>query len=126
MLQFQVVRFAVVGVVATLTHLGVLVIGVEGFGLSPLLASTLGFLAAVADSYWLNRIWTFVSAQPHRQTLWRFLIVALFGLGLNSAMMILLVQNLNWWYLWAQLLTLLVVPVSNYLLNKHWTFKHRV
>jgi len=125
MLRHQAVRFAVVGVVATLTHLGILTAGVEWWGWSPLPASTLGFLAAVADSYWLNRVWTFDSNQPHRETLWRFFVVALFGLGLNTGMMMLLVQYLHWWYLWGQLATLMVVPLSNYLLNRHWTFKQR-
>ncbi|MBA4381361.1 MAG: GtrA family protein [Sideroxydans sp.] len=123
MIQYQVVRFAVVGVVATVTHVAVLVVGVEWLGLHPVVASTLGFLAAVTDSYLLNRSWTFKSDVAHSQTLWRFVVVSLFGLGLNTVMMTSLVGYFHWWYLWAQVATLLIVPVSNYLLNRHWTFK---
>jgi putative flippase GtrA len=123
MIRYQVFRFAVVGVVATVTHIAVLIAGVEWLGLHPVFASTLGFIAAVADSYLLNRSWTFKSDAAHGETLWKFVVVSLIGLGLNTAMMTTLVGYFHWWYLWAQLATLLVVPASNYLLNRHWTFK---
>lgn len=121
----QAIRFAVVGVVATLTHIGILTLGVERFGMNPVLASTLGFIAAVAASYVLNRRWTFKSTESHGKTLWRFVVVSLFGLALNTAMMVVLVQHFHWWYLWAQLGVLLVVPLSNFLLNRYWTFNTR-
>lgn len=125
MLKRQVFRFGVVGVIATLTHLGVLVLCVEVFDMDAVIASTLGFVAAVADSYFLNYHWTFESGHGHRHTFWRYAVVTLIGLALNTSIMTMLVNLLHWWYLWAQLAVLLVVPLSNFLLNRYWTFNIR-
>jgi putative flippase GtrA len=124
-LKRQIARFAVVGVIATLTHLGFLVLGVEWLGMNPVIASVLGFIAAVIISYILNHRWTFESDHAHSSTLWRYVVVSLFGLALNTVMMTTLVQYFHWWYFWAQLSVLLVVPLSNFLLNRYWTFNTR-
>jgi putative flippase GtrA len=124
-LKLQLARFAVVGIINTLTHLGVLILAVEWLHIYPVIASILGFAAAVSISYILNHRWTFESSQEHSVTLWRFIVVSLFGLALNTVLMLLLLQYFHWWYFWAQLGVLLVVPLSNFILNRYWTFNVR-
>lgn len=122
MLNHQGIRFGLVGLIATGTHMGVLVLCVEWLGWAPLPSSILGFIAAVLDSYFLNYYWTFKTCHGHSRTFLRYLAVTLIGLALNTAIMSALLNLLHWWYLWAQLAVLLVVPLSNYLLNRYWTF----
>jgi len=115
-------RYGVVGGLGTLLHLGLLALAVERWAWSPLAATSLGFCAALAVSYGLNRRWTFESQRAHAQGAWRYAAVSVLGLGVNAGLMTLLVQWLGFWYFGAQLAVIFVVPLLNYVLNRYWTF----
>ena len=46
------------------------------------------------------------------------------GIGFigNFLLMFLMLNILGLWYMFAQILTALVIPLMNFLLNKYWTF----
>jgi putative flippase GtrA len=121
-LSSQVARYVIVGGLGTATHLAILTVCVEWGGLDPILGTIAGFLGALSVSYVLNHCWTFQSRRPHLSSLWRYVTVSLTGLMLNTGMMYVLVSLLHWWYLTAQLSVILIVPVSNFLMNRYWTF----
>ncbi|WP_374569628.1 GtrA family protein [Phenylobacterium sp.] len=83
-LAHEFLRFASVGVVATVVHYSILISLVE-LAHAPLVAATsAGFAVAAAVSYTLNRRYTF-SHQPHFGAgLFKFIAVGLVGLGLNA------------------------------------------
>lgn len=122
MLSQQVFRYIVVGALGTAAHLAVLALAVEYYRLGVVVATVAGFLAALAVSYGLNHYWTFQSQRHPASSFWRYLLVCLSGLLLNTAMVYTMVEYFGWWYLTAQLCVILVVPTSNYLLNKYWAF----
>jgi putative flippase GtrA len=115
-------KYIVVGVLGTATHLALLYVTVEFFFFSPLLGSSTAFVWVVIQSYLLNRNWTFQSDQKHTRTLPRYLIVSGVGFLSNFLLMYFMVNVLGIWYMTAQILTALVIPIMNFLLNRYWTF----
>jgi putative flippase GtrA len=122
MLAAQIIRYAVAGGLGTAAHLGVLVLGVELLGAGIVTGSVAGFCAALAVSYLLNRLWTFRGGRRRSGRFWRYALVCLGGLAINTGLMVALVEGLGWPYLLAQLSVIFVVPVSNFLLSRHWAF----
>ena len=122
MLAAQTVRYVVAGGLGTAAHLGVLVLSVERLGLGFVAGSAAGFVAALAVSYLINRDWTFRTGRRQRGRFWRYALVCLSGLAINTALMMALVEGLHWPYLLAQLSVIFIVPVSNFVLSRHWAF----
>lgn len=118
----QFIRFGLAGIVATLCHMGTLIILVEYFEYIPLLASTIGFLLAVIVSYILNYRFTFIVRGNHFLFFSRYLVVCATGLVINTSIMFFTVNFLKWWYVIGQVSTLIIVPIINFTLNKFWAF----
>lgn len=119
---WEMARYGVVGVIGTASHFGVLVALVEWAGLDYLLATTLGFIAALAVSYGLNVKWTFRVSVSHRVAFVRYLLVSLFGLFLNNSVMFVSVELLKLHYVVGQVLVVFIIPPTNYFLNRYWSF----
>lgn len=120
MLARQLVRYLVVGGLGTAVHLALLAFCVEALRLDPVFGAVIGFVGALLVSYGLNRHWTFRLHGTGRP--WRYAVVSLGGLMLNTALMYTLVKRFGWPYLPAQLSVVLIVPLSNFLLNRYWAF----
>lgn len=121
----RVLRYAVSGGASTVTHGGALVLLVEGAEVPPVLASILGFVLSAVVSYSLQRWWVFSSKTKHSTAIPRFLVVAAVGLLINAATMV-IGESLGVYYLWAQGVAFVLVPISNYILNGLWTFRESV
>ncbi len=115
-------RYGITGFSSLLTHLLVLIILVEGAGWASVPASTLGFIASIVVSFTLQHHWVFAHDHPVRRTLPRFLVVTLVGMGLNASIMAVGTGVLSAPYVLAQVVAFVAIPVSNYLLNRRWTF----
>ena len=115
-------RFAVSGGLATVVHAGVFVSLVEWFALRPVLAAAPAFVFALFVSYGMNYHWTFSASAPHRVMLPRFVVVALLGLALNLGITYAVVDVAHYWYGYALLLIVLLVPLVTFLLSKFWVF----
>lgn len=98
----------------------------QGFGigsLDGLVATIIGYVAGMANSFFLNRSWTFgtrgvdVIGQMRR-----FVILNLIGLSTSSAAMFIFVDLLRWPYMavWTAVVALMLM--LNFLGNKYWTF----
>lgn len=87
------------------------------------LASGSGFAVSAGANYALNARLTFRSKESHAKTLPRFIVTALLGLAINSALLAFL-ASLGMHPAPAQLLTTLGVLLWNYTINALWTFKH--
>jgi putative flippase GtrA len=119
----RLVRYGVAGGCAAATHLGTLTALVELAGERPVVASTVGYVLAVAVSYLLQRAWVFDRRGRHRRLLPRFLAVTGVGLALNTVVLGVGTEVLSLHYVAAQAVALVLIPVSNYLLNSLWTFR---
>lgn len=121
-LQRQFVSFALIGAIGTSGHYMTLISLVELAHISPVIATTCGFVVGALINYILNYRFTFRSNKPHHEALSKFLTVALLGAAVNTGLMYLLNQQLGLHYFLAQLLATGLVLVFNFLLNRIWTF----
>jgi 4-amino-4-deoxy-L-arabinose transferase-like glycosyltransferase len=115
--------FALVGLAGTAAHYAVLYLLVEWGQVGAVLASGWGALTGLIVNYFLNHGLTFNSVQPHWRTFPKFALVGSFGLGLNLLLMAGLVNGLQLYYLYAQVLVTGIVLVWNFFANRLWTFK---
>lgn len=126
-LIYQLSKFASVGVIATGVH--ALVYGVVGAVLEPMLANLIAFLIAFLFSYSGHFLWTFrAQTQGHEMHKafayqFRFLVVALSGLLLNSVAVWLVTERLQIDYLCAVVPMVFVVPLVTFALAKVWAFR---
>ena len=104
---------------------------IEAGGLPPLAANVAAFGVAVVVSFFGHFCWTFRSepagaaAALHRRmraAFARFAVVALLGLALNSAAVVLTVDLLALPYPFAILLMVSVVPLAVFALSRFWAF----
>lgn len=119
----RLVRYAIAGGLSAITHVGTLTLLVETGAASPVIASTVGFVLSVVVSYALQKVWVFASTARHRSTMPKFLVATMTALGLNAGVLALGTEVLSLNYLLVQAVSLVLIPVSNYLINASWTFR---
>jgi putative flippase GtrA len=117
----RLVRFGLVGALATALQYVILVLLVRGLGTWPVIASGIGFVTSAGANYLLNYHFTFRSQRRHATAALKFLILATVGLAINSLLMQVLVAA-GWHYLLAQVCATAVVFLWNFVGNSLWTF----
>jgi len=117
-------RFAAVGAVNTVMDVGVFALLHHALGLALLPANSLAYLMAAANSFALNKLWTFAdtrhSGRLHRQFP-LFLALDLLGLGLSNALVLALAQIVP--ALAAKLLSVGLLFLWNYTASKRLVFR---
>lgn len=120
----QFVKFSLVGTSNTLVDFAVFSVLLYGFGLHYLSANVASFTTATTWSYILNRRWTFRArhGKVHVQY-FKFILVSIVGLGLNTLILFLLVERAHLAKIIAKALAVLIVLGWNFPINRHWTFR---
>ena len=126
----QFIKFGAVGGAATLTHVGSFTLGIELFGLQPLVSNLAAFCVAFGVSFIGHFCWTFRDQTVVRErglrlpwaAFFRFAAVAVTGLALNSLAVFLVVSQLDLHYGYACVLMLTAVPFCTFMLSKFWAF----
>jgi dolichol-phosphate mannosyltransferase len=120
---WQLVKFGLVGGVGYLINLVVFAVLAGPLGLHHIVAAIGAFCVAVTNNFVLNRYWTFEPGEgPAHFQAARFFTVSLASLGLNIAVLELLVSNHVMSDLPAQAVAVAVAMPFNFLGNKLWTF----
>ncbi|WP_074114460.1 GtrA family protein [Paenibacillus sp. P46E] len=120
-LSNQFISYVFVGGIGTLAHTGTLWLLTELADFNPLLSSTCGFFLSLIISYYLNSILTF-KQKFHIHFFLKYLAVSLTGLLVNLSIIYTVQNILNWNYMIGQLISIVVVPILNFALNKYWAF----
>lgn len=118
----QFTRFALVGAVGTACHYLVLVMGVELAGMTPTMATTIGFCIGAWTNYQLHARFTF-GVGPSMGALSRFVLIAASGALLNTLLVHVGMDLLSAHYLWVQVLATCAVLVWNFVLGRLWVFR---
>lgn len=120
----QLIRFGIVGICAAIINMLVVVWLVQKFNVQPLLANIFAFLIAFNISYNGHYYWSFANAKrKYRFFVSRFLVVAIISFVLNEGLFYIFLHLFSWYYVWALLLTLLIVPIFSFVCSKFWAFK---
>ncbi len=88
-------------------------------------AAVVSFLFAVTNNFYWNFRWTFkgrAAYRSRRNKYFRFLAISLLNLGFNLLLLRLFVESLEWDKTLAQLVSIGLVSVLNFLLNSRFTF----
>jgi len=120
---YQTWRFFLVGVATTLVHFVVLSVCFRVLGYAIVPSTIMAFFIAVVFSYLMSYRFTFRSTQMHRSSVPKFLLSVGLGFSWNVGLMYLLVEHIGIDYVFAFLLTTMVVMVNNFILTKFWVFK---
>jgi putative flippase GtrA len=119
----QFVKFGTVGVSNTLLTFLVYTLLLKVFGVWYLAASAIGFLVGAINGFLLNRRWTFKEHVGDALTPVRWGVVQGCGLGLNEALLYLLVAGAHVDKLLSQAFATAIVTVLTFLANRAWTFR---
>jgi dolichol-phosphate mannosyltransferase len=119
----QLLKFGLVGGSGYLINLAVFAVLAGGLGVHHVIAAIGAFCVAVTNNFVLNRYWTFGPGEgPAHFQAARFFTVSLASLGLNIAVLELLISNHLTGELPAQAIAVAVAMPFNFLGNKLWTF----
>jgi putative flippase GtrA len=122
----RLIKYAIVGATGTIAHYGVLIGTVElRLIANPVAASSVGAVVGAVINYFLNYRFTFQSRNSHLSTLPKFLIIAGGGVALNGAVMALLTNLTNWFYIANQLIATAITLLFTFAINSAWTFKEK-
>lgn len=119
---FRIARFGIVGVAATLTHLGVAFILSQHTALPLVVVNVIAFMVAFGLSFTGHYYWTFRTSAPTLQSLRRFFVVALCGLGASTAILSGLVALDIGTDIMKLLVSILIIPGVTYVVGKTWAF----
>jgi dolichol-phosphate mannosyltransferase len=115
--KFRILRFALVGASGVVVGLGSLYALTEFAGLHYLASYVLSFLLSVTNNYVLNSKWTFT--QSIGALKWtKYAVVCAGTLALNTALMYVLTDIADLWYMASAILVVLIVFLLNYALSK--------
>ena len=122
----EVFRFLLVGSVGFIVDGGILMLLVQGGGVSRVWARIPSFLVAVTVTWWMHRHFTFASSRhvaPSVRELLRFVMANSLGSGLNLAVYWALVGLLTWEPLPALAVASIVAAGVNYAMSARWVFR---
>ncbi|MFC7687336.1 GtrA family protein [Ureibacillus sp. GCM10028918] len=115
-------KYSLVGCISTLIYFLSVFILIEGMQVDPVLGSAAAFIIMTIVSFFLNVKYTFGSSITQQKAL-RFMTVSAVGFILNFILIFVTVRVFDFHYFIGELVTVLVIPIVNFLLNNYWTFQ---
>ena len=125
----QFMRFAVVGLINTGIDYLIywsLTRYVDFFEDEKVFATSIAFIVAATNSYFMNKAFTFRDkSKEYGSQYIKFFVVSLVGFGINALIFWALLQT-GLFDILAKVLTTGVVLIWNFIANKLWTFKQKI
>jgi len=118
-------RYVFSGGMATLTHYLLLMGQVELLDFNEIASTTLAYFISAVLHYLILYYWVFKSSEFHSKTLFRFCLFVFIALTLNTLIFTFFVEFIGLWYVFAQLITTLIVLFFSYFMNSRFTFAKR-
>lgn len=121
----RLIRFGIVGALATGVYYVLLWMMVEILAIPILVATSVAFIFVTVENYILHFKWTFRSTGTHTETFPRFVLMNIGGFGINSLVMFAGVVVGNFNYLFVQGLAIAMVVAWNLTLSHFWIFRNK-
>ena len=122
---FRLCKFATVGISGLVLDFSITWYLLDTLGLNSFIANSFGFIVAVANNYYLNKRWTFNQVGPSSMSQFgTFLLVASFGLLLNSLIIFLLSENSAIDFMYCKSIATVIVFIWNFAMSSKLTFKY--
>ena len=118
-LIIQLIKFGIVGVIATLIDLAVLMVLKEILDVDVLAASAVAFSVSVIANYILSMLFVFKGGKNGKiKEFIIFVVLSVGGLLLNQLLMWLGTEILAVYYLWVKVFACVFVPIYNFVTRK--------
>ena len=118
-LIIQLIKFGIVGVIATLIDLAVLMVLKEFMKVDVLVASAVAFSVSVIANYILSMLFVFKGSENSKvKEFIVFVALSIGGLLLNQFIMWLGTEIMTVYYLWVKAFALVFVPIYNFITRK--------
>jgi putative flippase GtrA len=118
-LIIQIIKFSIVGVIATIIDFSVLMLLKEVVHLDVLVASALSFCVSVVANYILSMLFVFKGGKNGKIIEFIiFVVLSVGGLLLNQLLMWLGTEILAVYYLWVKVFACIFVPIYNFVTRK--------
>ena len=115
----QIIKFGIVGVIATLVDVGTLTALTELLHVDVLVSSAISFCVSVAVNYILSMAFVFKSKNQDKfREIIIFVLLSVGGLCLNQLILWIGVKFTTVYYLIVKLFALVIVPVYNFITRK--------
>ena len=115
----QLIKFAIVGVIAACVDVGVLVVLKELLHVDVLIASAISFCVSVTVNYILSMTFVFKSKACNKiKEFVVFVCLSIGGLGLNQLILWIGVTFTSVYYLVIKILAMIIVPIYNFITRK--------
>ena len=118
-LLMQIIKFGIVGVVATVIDFGVLSFLKEVLSVDVLVASAISFSVSVIANYILSMLFVFQGSKDNKLKEFAiFVLLSVGGLLLKQLIMWIGTEFVSAYYLWVKLFATFFVPVYNFITRK--------
>ncbi|MFZ5736406.1 GtrA family protein [Rhodopseudomonas palustris] len=121
---WRLMRFSAVGALATAIHIGLAMACVAYVGLSPMVATVVGFFGSFLFSYVGHFRFTFMVPGRYRDYIAKFAVSSAISFAISTGTVWLATSVLGIDYRPAMLALAVIVPLGNYLVNRFWVFMH--
>lgn len=119
----QFIKFGIVGVSNTLITAVVIWVLLKQLHFSDYLSNIIGYIAGLINSFIWNRKWTFASKSSPSRQIPKFILTFVISYLLQLGNLYLLLNFTDIDPYFCQLLSIVVYTITNFLLNKYFTFK---
>ena len=115
----QLIKFGVVGVIATVIDFGVLMLLTECMHVDVLVASAVAFSVSVIANYILSMLFVFKGSENDKaKEFIIFVALSIGGLLINQFIMWIGTEIMTAYYIWVKIFACVFVPVYNFVTRK--------
>lgn len=116
----QLIKFGLVGVIATLIDFLILYLSTDLLGVNYLVSAAIGFIVSTIFNYVASMKYVFKSKYEDNKNkeLLIFIGLSIIGLGINELLLMVLVENIGFHYMIGKLLATVVVMLFNFISRK--------
>ena len=116
----KIIRFSIVGGIATIIDFVYLYIFKEFLNFNVILANTLSFIISVTYNYIASITWVFDTNKNENKKIQfiLFIIFSIVGLIINNIILYILTDKLNIYYLISKVVATLIVMIFNFITRK--------
>lgn len=116
----QIMKFGVVGVIATLIDWGIFAICTRVFHIHYAISNVIGFSISVIFNYWASVKWVFDvdKEKDSKRNFVLFIIFSVIGLGLNELILFICIDKIHIMDLISKVIATAIVMVFNFVTRK--------
>lgn len=118
----QLMKFGIVGGVSTLLNSAAFIFFVDILSIAPLMSNFIAFFLAFWVSYLGHSQWTFEHREHNKEKFFKFFLVCLIGLVINTFFVWLLMHVFAKSAYIAILPMIFITPLIVFFINKYWVF----